>query len=126
MKRDIPTSAINWIKKDLLKTARNGAIVTGMDDGPEGERLRSLLLLFESGADALCDIVVSVTAPIELRRRRAFTRQNMSEAKFNRLIERQLDGAARGALPGAEADPGALGRGAVLLRADAGGAPRAA
>lgn len=44
------TTGLEKAKKDMLSVARNGAIVTGMDDGPEGERLRSLLLLFESGA----------------------------------------------------------------------------
>jgi dephospho-CoA kinase len=57
--------------------------------------LLDIPLLFESGADALCDIVVSVTAPLELRKRRAFARMNMSEAKFDRLVERQLDDATR-------------------------------
>lgn len=59
--------------------------------------LLDIPLLFESGADALCDIVISVTAPIGLRRRRAFTRLHMSEAKFNRLIARQLDDETRNA-----------------------------
>lgn len=48
-------------------------------------------LLFESGADSLCDIVIAASSPLPLRKRRAFMRAGMSEAKFTRLIDRQLD-----------------------------------
>jgi dephospho-CoA kinase len=54
-------------------------------------------LLFESGAEALCDVVVTATAPQALRKRRAFARPHMSEEKFARFIARQLDETARNA-----------------------------
>lgn len=47
-------------------------------------------LLFETGADALCDMVVAVSAPKAVRHQRAFARPNMSEAKWQRLVDRQL------------------------------------
>ena len=52
-------------------------------------------LLFETGADALCDVVIAVTAPLATRRRRAFTRQHMTAATFDRLVARQLTDAQR-------------------------------
>ncbi len=47
-------------------------------------------LLFETGADALCDIVVAVSAPPAVARRRAFSRAGMTEEKWERLTRRQL------------------------------------
>lgn len=47
-------------------------------------------LLFETGAEQLCDVVIAVQAPLEVRKARAFARPAMTEAKWNRLIARQL------------------------------------
>lgn len=47
-------------------------------------------LLFESGAEKLCDVVVAVSAPLEVRKERAFARPAMSAVKWDRLIARQL------------------------------------
>jgi dephospho-CoA kinase len=47
-------------------------------------------LLFETGLEAICDVVVVVHAPLSLRRRRAFKRKGMTEEKWNRLLDRQL------------------------------------
>lgn len=55
-------------------------------------------LLFETGAQSLCDLVITATAPLPMRRRRAFLRAQMSEEKWSRLIARQLDEAARNRL----------------------------
>lgn len=56
--------------------------------------LRALVLdiplLFETDADSLCDVVIVAHAPMHHRRRRAFTRAGMTEAKWQRLIGRQL------------------------------------
>jgi len=52
-------------------------------------------LLFETGADALCDVVITVTAPLAMRRRRAMGRMHMSEATFDRIIARQWTDAQR-------------------------------
>jgi dephospho-CoA kinase len=46
-------------------------------------------LLFESGAEALCDAVIAVSAPLETRKQRALTRPGMTDEKFARLIARQ-------------------------------------
>lgn len=47
-------------------------------------------LLFETGAEKLCDMVVAVSAPLEVRKARAFARPAMSAVKWDRLIARQL------------------------------------
>jgi dephospho-CoA kinase len=46
-------------------------------------------LLFETGAAALCDVVVVVTAPGRVQRERVLARPGMDEAKFAALLERQ-------------------------------------
>ena len=64
--------------------------------------LRALVLdiplLFETDADSLCDVVIVAHAPMHHRRRRAFARVGMSEAKWQRLIDRQLPDRHRNAL----------------------------
>ncbi|MBN8544030.1 MAG: dephospho-CoA kinase [Alphaproteobacteria bacterium] len=55
-------------------------------------------LLFESGAEALCDIVISAAAPLDMRRKRAFLRKGMTGEKFDRLVARQLDEVTRNLL----------------------------
>lgn len=52
-------------------------------------------LLFETDAQTLCDVVIVAHAPIHHRRRRAFTRPNMTEEKWQKLLARQLPDHAR-------------------------------
>ena len=52
-------------------------------------------LLFETGADALCDIVIAIDVDEQTQRARAFSRDNMTEEKFARLLARQLQPHAR-------------------------------
>lgn len=56
-------------------------------------RLRAVILdvplLFETAADELCDVVIVAHAPLAHRRRRAFVRAGMTEAKWQRLMARQ-------------------------------------
>ena len=47
-------------------------------------------LLFETDADDICDVVIAVHAPMSHRRRRAFARSGMTEAKWERLLSRQF------------------------------------
>lgn len=65
-------------------------------------RLRALVLdiplLFETDADRLCDVVLVAHAPMRHRRARAFARVGMTEAKWNRLLDRQLPEHVRNAL----------------------------
>lgn len=50
-------------------------------------------LLFESGADALCDKVVVVTAPPDIQRARVLEREGMTAEKFDGLLARQMSDA---------------------------------
>ncbi len=66
------------------------------------QRLRAVALdiplLFETGADALCDLVIAVDASEKRQRRRAFSRPGMSEEKYRRLRARQLPARTRNQL----------------------------
>lgn len=57
-------------------------------------RIRAVVLdvplLFETDADQLCDVVLVAYAPLPHRRRRAFRRERMNEAKWQRLLDRQI------------------------------------
>lgn len=46
-------------------------------------------LLFETDAQTLCDEVVAVSAPLDIRQQRAFTRPGMTPEKWQKLIARQ-------------------------------------
>ena len=63
------------------------------------QRRRAIILdvplLFETGANVLCDVVIAVTAPVTMRRRRAMRRLHMTPATFDRLLARQLTDAER-------------------------------
>lgn len=52
-------------------------------------------LLFETGAEQLCDVVIAVAAPLKMRRRRAMARLHMKPETFDRLVKRQLTDAER-------------------------------
>lgn len=47
-------------------------------------------LLFETGADAICDAVVVVTVDPKLQEHRVLSRPNMSEAGFQAILLRQM------------------------------------
>lgn len=47
-------------------------------------------LLFETGADAVCDVTIAAAAPEAVRVARAMHRPNMTEAKIEYILNRQL------------------------------------
>jgi len=49
-------------------------------------------LLIETGTHRKCDVVILVTASEEIQKKRVLKRKNMSIARFNFLISRQLPG----------------------------------
>jgi len=66
------------------------------------QRRKALLLdvplLFETGADALCDVTIAAAIPEPRRRRRAFLRPQMTAEKYARLLARQYSETERLAL----------------------------
>lgn len=70
---------------DEAKVARKQAVVLDIP------------LLFETGAEKLCDVVVAVEAPLDVRKARAFARPAMNAVKWDRLISRQLTDEQRAA-----------------------------
>jgi dephospho-CoA kinase len=47
-------------------------------------------LLYETGAQSRCDAVIVVSAPYFIQKRRVMKRPGMSEAKFQKILSRQL------------------------------------
>lgn len=52
--------------------------------------LLDIPLLYESGADALCDLVLVTYCPLFMQRKRAMQRGGMSEEKFGRILRSQM------------------------------------
>ena len=47
-------------------------------------------LLFETGADARCDIVITMTAPAFLQKQRVLRRPGMTEERFKAILAKQM------------------------------------
>ena len=69
----------------LAEAERSGATVAVLD----------IPLLYETGGDARCDAVVVVSAPAAVQRARVLARPDMSEAKFQALMGKQLPDAEK-------------------------------
>ncbi len=52
-------------------------------------------LLFETGAEARCDITLCVTAPLAVQKARVLPRPNMGEKKFLAILARQMPNAEK-------------------------------
>ena len=52
--------------------------------------LLDIPLLFETGADALCDVIVAVSVSADVQRARVMARREMSEADFDIIDARQM------------------------------------
>lgn len=72
---------IKDIERLLERGERNGAPMAVID----------AILLFESGLDRICDLVVGVTAPREVRMRRIMKRDDITREKATERIDAQPD-----------------------------------
>jgi dephospho-CoA kinase len=57
--------------------------------------LLDIPLLFETDSDALCDVIVVVTAPADVQRARVMDRGQMSKAGFEMILARQMSDAEK-------------------------------
>ena len=69
----------------LAEAERSGARVALLD----------IPLLYETGGDRRCDAVVVVSAPARVQRERAFERPEMTEAKFQAILAKQMPDAEK-------------------------------
>ena len=63
-------------------------------------------LLFETGAEALCDFVILCSAPDEVQRQRAMARDGMTKARLDAILASQMPLAEKRARADAEIDTG--------------------
>ncbi|KAL6770468.1 COAE2 [Auxenochlorella protothecoides x Auxenochlorella symbiontica] len=78
----------------LVKAQRNLGLRRAAEWGAEAVVL-DIPLLFETGAEADCDLTVAVSAPPHIQRRRVLSRKGMSPEKLASLLARQLPDAER-------------------------------
>lgn len=71
-----------WIEADLQAFMH--------DHVEDGFVVMDAPLLFEGGYEKLCDSVIAIQCPLEIRKARCMTRPNMTEEKFAALTARQL------------------------------------
>lgn len=57
--------------------------------------LLDIPLLFETGADQICDGVLVVSAPLSVQRQRVLDRGEMTEAEFDMILSRQMPDAEK-------------------------------
>lgn len=77
---------LNAIVHPLVAQGRANFIANSKDE----IILLDVPLLFETGSDKLCDVVVVVNAPDEIQRQRVLSRGTMSEAEFDMILSRQM------------------------------------
>ena len=63
-------------------------------------------LLFETGAEALCDFVILCSAPDEVQRQRAMARDGMTKARLDAILASQMPLVEKRAMADAEIDTG--------------------
>ena len=97
----------DWIAADPGALARLEAVVHPLVAGARTQfinrhveqgtplLLLDIPLLFESGADRLCDATLVVTAPSEVQRARVLARPEMTEAHLDTILAKQMPDAEK-------------------------------
>jgi dephospho-CoA kinase len=80
---------LNAIVWPLMSDARNAFLKAARDAGASVAVL-DIPLLLESGGDSLVDVVVVVTAPRRIQRRRVLEREGMTPEKFASITAAQM------------------------------------
>lgn len=80
---------LNAIVWPLMSDARNAFLNAARDAGATVAVL-DIPLLLESGGDSLVDVVVVVTAPRRIQRRRVLEREGMTPEKFSSITAAQM------------------------------------
>lgn len=90
-------TALRRLEKILHPEVRKAELAFIRGAAREGTRaaVLEIPLLFETGADALCDAVICLTAPLEVRRRRVMKRPGMTAQRFRAMQLRQMPDALR-------------------------------
>lgn len=87
-------SQIEAVVHPLVSSARTSFIKHHVASGTP-LLLLDIPLLFESGADWLCDATLVVTSPPEVQRARVLARPGMTEAHFETILEKQMPDAEK-------------------------------
>jgi len=78
----------------LVDAARD-AFISGATKRGEHLAVLDIPLLFERGHERFCDKVAVVSAPAQMQRERVLSRANMSEAKFEGILAKQVPDATK-------------------------------
>lgn len=82
-------AALEAIVHPLVREAERAFLAGQVRDGAAMAVLE-IPLLFETGADALVDVTVVVSAPADVQRDRVMARPGMTEHKFGQMLARQM------------------------------------
>lgn len=82
-------SVMDWLNATVHPLTAADRARFMRDHGDDEIVLLDIPLLFETGADTLCDAVITVTAPPEVQRARVLAR-GMTEPEFRMILARQM------------------------------------
>lgn len=85
---------LEQILHPLIRAREEAFIASARAQGARAAMLE-IPLLFETGAERLCDVVIATSAPKALRKQRAFLRPHMTEKKWQHITRRQMAQAER-------------------------------
>ncbi len=88
------TKALENILHPLVMREEKAFIAKAKRDG-QAAAVLEVPLLFESGADVLCDATICLDAPLKVRKERAMKRSGMTAARFAAMRQRQMKDAER-------------------------------